>query len=53
MYKPEIVFKIKNYKSFFKRKISHETAQLWLDQANSILQQIEKNIVSLQKEGKF
>ena len=44
---------LKDYKSLFTRKISHETAQLWLDQANSILQQIEKNIVRLQEEGKF
>lgn len=44
---------LKNYRSLFSIKLSHETAQLWLDQANNIVQQIEKNFVRLQKEGKF
>lgn len=44
---------IKKYKPYAIRKIPASVARGWLDQANNILEQIEKNIATLRKEGKF
>jgi len=42
---------IKGYKPYLIEKIPHNIAQQWLDQANAILKQIDKNIKRLIKES--
>ena len=41
---------VRKYKSIFKQVIPKEVAQQWCEQANTILEQIEKNIVRMQEE---
>lgn len=42
---------IKSYKPYLIEKIPHDVAQQWLDQANALLKQIDKNIKKLTKES--
>ena len=44
---------MQSYKPIYKQIISREIAQQWIDQADQIIAEIDKNTAELYAQGKF